>query len=76
LLRLATVRAAAVGDRFKAGDVPEVDHVEAQTEVKRREGGLAKAQRDLEKAAIKLSLYIGKPVEMTPSLPPVPRHVT
>lgn len=76
LLRLASVRAAAVTDRHRAGDLPEVDAVEAQTEVKRREGGVAKADRDLQKARIKLSLYTGGETPATPSLPTEPKRLT
>jgi outer membrane protein TolC len=39
------------------GGLPRLDEIEAEGEVKRREGLLTKAARDIEKAQIKLSLY-------------------
>ncbi len=61
LLALARFRANAVRDRVKAGDLPEIDGVEADLEVQRREGGRVKADRDLQKTAFKLSLFLWSP---------------
>lgn len=72
LLRLAAERAEALQLRFQAGDLPEVETVEAMTEVKRREGALAKADRDLAKAQLKLELYTGGQSPATSSLPTLP----
>lgn len=66
LLELSKVRAEAVSERVKAGDLPRIDATEAEQEVQRRAGGVVKAERDLQKAAFKLSLYLwdasGKPL--------------
>lgn len=61
LLRLAEFRAEAVRDRVNAGDLPQIDVVEADTEVQRRLGGVVKADRDLQKASFKLSLFLWTP---------------
>lgn len=61
LLALARFRAGAVSDRVKAGDLPEIDRVEAELEVQRREGARVKADRDLQKTAFKLSLFLWSP---------------
>jgi outer membrane protein TolC len=61
LLALARFRAGAVSDRVKAGDLPEIDSVEAELEVQRREGARVKADRDLQKTAFKLSLFLWSP---------------
>ena len=61
LLELAEFRANAVKDRAKAGDLPQIDAVEADLEIQRRQGALVKAERDLQKAALKLSLYLWSP---------------
>jgi outer membrane protein TolC len=58
LLKVAQFRAQAIEDRFRQGDLPEIDVVEAKTEVQRREAGLVKAQRDIEKARLKLDLFL------------------
>lgn len=59
LLQLGAERAKAISERVTAGDLPAVDQIEAETEVKRREAALLKSRRDLEKAAIKLDVYLG-----------------
>ncbi|MBS1808423.1 MAG: TolC family protein [Acidobacteria bacterium] len=61
LLTLAEFRAKAVRDRVAAGDLPAIDATEADLEVQRRQGGLTKAERDLQKAAFKLSLFLWTP---------------
>lgn len=58
LLALAEFRAKAVRDRLNAGDLPAIDAAEADLEVQRRQGGVVKADRDLQKNAFKLSLYL------------------
>lgn len=58
LLALAEFRSRAVRDRVAAGDLPQIDSVEADLEVQRRQGGVVKADRDLQKAAFKLSLFL------------------
>lgn len=58
LLELSKIRAEAVQGRVTAGDLPPIDAVEANQEVQRRIGGVTKAERDLQKVAFKLSLYL------------------
>ena len=69
LLRNARTREDAVRRRFEAGDEREMSLVEARGETRRREGAAAKAERDLQKAAIKLGLYLGEPPSAPPPLP-------
>ncbi len=57
-LQLARVRANQVSERVRAGDLPRVDELEARQELQRREEALAKAERNVQKSAIKLSLYL------------------
>lgn len=61
LLSLAEFRAQAVHERVKAGDLPAIDATEAELEVQRRQGGLTKSERDLQKSAFKLSLLLWAP---------------
>ena len=58
LLTLAEFRARAVADRVQAGDLPAIDAAEADLEVQRRQGAVVKANRDLQKSAFKLSLFL------------------
>jgi outer membrane protein TolC len=78
LLEIAIVRLDAVRKRIDAGDLPPIDAVEAEQEVQRREGGLIKADRDLQKAAFKLGLYLwddyGSPQPL-PSADRAPRNL-
>ncbi len=69
LLTIARLRAEGIRARFQAGDLPEVDAIEADGETERRRGSLAKAERDLQKAAIKLGLYLWTP-DGRPQPPP------
>ena len=61
LLSLSEFRAQAVRDRVQAGDLPAIDVTEAEAEIQRRQGGLIKADRDLQKSAFKLSLSLWTP---------------
>ncbi len=61
LLTLAEFRADAVRQRVAAGDLPQIDSAEADLEVQRRQGGVIKAERDLQKAAFKLSVFLWAP---------------
>jgi outer membrane protein len=74
LLALAEIRATAVKDRVKAGDLPQIDAVEADLEVQRRQGNLVKADRDLQKAGFKLSLSLWAP-DGQQALSPLPEQV-
>lgn len=58
LLKLAQERYRVILDRANAGDLPKIDTIEAEQEVQRRQGGLVKAQRDYQKVAYKLSLFL------------------
>ena len=69
LLALAEFRAGAVRDRVNAGDLPRIDAVEADLEVQRRQGGLVKADRDIQKAAFKLSLFLWSPNGLPAPIP-------
>lgn len=69
MLGLAQFRAAAVKDRVVAGDLPPIDGVEADLELRRREAGVAKADRDLQKAAFKLSLFLWAPNGLPAPIP-------
>ncbi len=80
LLTLSETRASQIRRRFEAGDLPEVDAIEATGEVYRRRGALVKAERDQQKAWFKLSLYLWDEVEgntppvatlLPPPFPPV-----
>ena len=61
LLDLAVFRANAIRQQVQAGDLPQIDSVEADLEVQRRRGNIVKADRDLQKAAFKLSLFLWTP---------------
>lgn len=58
LLDIARFRSTAIQERADLGDLPPIDKVEAEQEVRRREGNLTKSERDLQKAAFKLSLFL------------------
>lgn len=57
-LELAQTRAGQVDQRVKAGDLPRVDSLEAQQELQRRQEALAKGERAVQKASLKLNLYL------------------
>ncbi len=69
LLSLADFRARAVRDRVTAGDLPQIDATEADLEIQRRQGGLVKAEREFQKAAFKLSLYLWSPNGLPAPIP-------
>ncbi|MGV3614065.1 MAG: TolC family protein [Fimbriimonas sp.] len=58
LLGLARTRAVQIRKRVEAEDLPRIELTEAETEVLRREGDLAKAERGLEGARLQLSLFL------------------
>lgn len=74
LLALAEFRATAVKERVRAGDLPQIDAVEAELEAQRRQGNLVKAERDLQKVAFKLSLSLWAPNGQQ-ALSPLPEQV-
>ena len=55
---LAIERAEQVGKRVQAGDLAAIDKVEAETEVLKRRELLLKSQREVQKGALKLALYL------------------
>ncbi len=57
LLKLAADRAEYIRERIRKGANPPIDQEEADAEVARRQGGLDKAERDVQKAEIKLGMY-------------------
>lgn len=61
LLQLASNRAAYIRERIARGANPPIDQQEADAEVARRQGGLDKAERDVQKAELKLGLYRWNP---------------
>ncbi len=69
LLELSEFRLRAVRDRVSAGDLPQIDEVEAGAELQRRQGNVVKAERDLQKAAFKLSLFLWAPNGLPAPIP-------
>ncbi|MEB3244482.1 MAG: TolC family protein [Vampirovibrionales bacterium] len=61
MLAVAQFRVKAVKTRSEAGELPAIDISEAEQEIFRRQGQLAKAQRELEKATFKLAQYLWQP---------------
>lgn len=72
LLTIAKFRADGIRERFAQGDLPKIDTVESETEVRRREGGLIKAEREIEKALLKLKVYLWNGTLGTPGSLPKP----
>lgn len=60
LFEIASRRAAQIASRVTSGDLPPIDSTEAALEVQRRMSGVVKARRDLQKAGLKLGLYLWK----------------
>jgi outer membrane protein len=74
LVQIAQIRADAVRERVRLGDLPAIDAVEADQEVMRRQGNLIKADRDFQKANFKLSLFLWDSSGV-PSSPLTTEHV-
>lgn len=76
VLDVAARRQDLVRQRVAAGDVPAIDAIEAEQEVARRREVLAKAERDVDKARLKLSLYTwgsdGQPAALEEGLEATP----
>jgi outer membrane protein len=70
-LALAEQRARQVTTRVAAGDLARIDETEAQQEVQRRREAVAKAQRQVEKSLLKLSLYLWNSEGQADKLPEV-----
>lgn len=82
LLVIAQQRVDQIKERVKSGDAPALEIAEAEQEIERRKAGLIKAQRDLQKSSIQMSIYLWRqsltpdnvpPVEAMPALSPIPR---
>jgi outer membrane protein TolC len=58
LLSIARDRSDQIRKRVEAEDLPRIELTEAETEVLRREGDLAKAERSLQAARLQLSLFL------------------
>lgn len=58
LLKLAKARADLIDSWVEAGDAPAIDSVEANREVQKRLGRLAKASRFFQESTFKLGLYL------------------
>ena len=83
---LAIERAKQVAARIEAGDLAAIDQVEADREIFKRKELTLKATREVQKAALKLALYlwnsdgqdagIPQPAQAPLQLPPVQRFTT
>ena len=69
LLALASLRARQITREVEVGAQPAIAVTEAEQEVRRREAGLNKADRDVQKSAIKLAGYLWQD-DGTPLPPP------
>ncbi|MDX1918820.1 MAG: TolC family protein [Candidatus Caenarcaniphilales bacterium] len=58
LLKLAEVRMQGIRDRVLYGANPAIDEVEAESQIKVRQEGLAKALREFQKESYGLSLFV------------------
>lgn len=85
LLAIAEQRVSQVRERVKSGDTPALEIIEAEQEIERRKAGLVKAQRDLEKTSIQMSVYLWRqnltpdtvpPLDAIPDLAPTPQKVS
>ncbi|MES2463580.1 MAG: TolC family protein, partial [Armatimonadota bacterium] len=85
LLRLAELRAVQIRRENELRAQPNIAVVEADQEVQRRRGALVKAERDLQKAAFKLAVYLWNddgtpgavpPVNRLPATMPIPAPLT
>ncbi|MFN3201933.1 MAG: TolC family protein [Bradymonadia bacterium] len=75
LLEVAQLRMKQIEDRVARGDLPEIDRIDNQRSILKRESSRVKATRKLQEAALKLSLYVrdgdGRPRQpLLKSLPP------
>lgn len=61
LLSLAKNRQTQIYDRIKLGDIPKIEGTDNDRAILQRESQLVSAERELQKAAIDLSLFLRKP---------------
>lgn len=69
LLAIAEQRVNQIKERVNSGDAPALEVTEAEQEIERRKAGLVKAQRDLQKASIQMSVYLWRQ-SLTPDTVP------
>lgn len=69
LLSIAVQRVNQIKDRAQSGDAPALEVTEAEQEVERRKAGLVKAQRDLQKTSIQMSVFLWRQ-NLTPDTVP------
>lgn len=84
LLTIAEQRVSQIRERVNSGDAPALEIIEAEQEIERRKAGVVKAQRDLEKTSIQMSVYLWRPnvtpdtvpsLDAMPDLTPFPQKV-
>ncbi|WCL49600.1 TolC family protein [Leptospira sp. GIMC2001] len=61
LLKIAQERVSQVSDRVKLGDLPAIENTENDRAILQRESLLISSRRELQKAAIDLSLFLREP---------------
>lgn len=85
LLAIAEQRVNQIKERVKGGDAPALEITEAEQEIERRKAGVVKAQRDLQKTSIQMSVYLWRQnltpdtvplLDAMPSLNPFPERVS
>lgn len=71
LLEIAVSRDAGIGVRVEHGDIPQIERTDNARAIVQRQGFVISAQRDVERAAIELSLFFrderGQPVTVSAS---------
>lgn len=73
LLAQAQQRNEQIAERVRRGELAPIELLENQRAILKREGGVVKAQRKIQKASIKLSLFLRQPPpEDDPDQPPAP----
>ncbi len=84
LLTIATQRVNQIKERVKSGDAAALEVTEAEQEIERRKAGLIKAQRDLQKTSLQMSVYLWRQnlipdtvpqVDAMPELAPAPQKL-
>lgn len=85
LLEIAEARVEQIKARVKKGDLPSLDIAESEQEIQRRQAALVKSERDFQKSALLLSVFLwddsGSPrtvpaIKDVPKLGPEPRTIT
>lgn len=85
LLAIAEQRVNQIKERVRGGDAPALEITEAEQEIERRKAGVVKAQRDLQKTSIQMSVYLWRQnltpdtvplLDAMPDLNPFPERVS